>query len=83
MYLTEKFDNECWRQTALTRIVTVLAMVMAFLEVWRLSVFLKPDCFHDVNTFYYTICLIPVPIFLRSRLFRITPTLMTFCVMCA
>lgn len=83
MYLTGKFDNDSWRQTVLTRIVTVLALVMAFLEIWRLSDCLRPGCLDTVTLFYYTICLIPIPIFLRSRNFTINATLMIFCVMCA
>lgn len=71
------------RQEVLTKILALMAIVIAILEVSRLSDFGTLLGLDSSPVTYSIVCLISALVFMQSRYFRINITLMLFCVACA
>lgn len=71
------------RQEVLTKILAVMAIVIAILEVSRLSDFGTLLGLDSSPVTYSIVCLISALVFMQSRYFRVNTTLMLFCVACA
>lgn len=71
------------RQEILTKILATMAIVIAILEVSRLSDFSTLLGLDSSPVTYSIVCLISALVFMQSRFFRINTTLMLFCVACA